>query len=86
MLLISRCWRELAPLRRSRRSWRSWTTRSAKPGIRLKAAEMILDRAWGKAAPAPAETPDNKPITTQLEVLSEAEAAAIRLKVNGGTP
>ena len=43
---------------------------TAKPGIRLKAADILLDRAWGKAAPVPPEVEEKetKTATTTITV------------------
>jgi len=58
---------------------------TAKPGIRLKAAEMVLDRAWGKAAPAVEAVPEGKTVTTVLQVITAEESDAIRKKTDGET-
>lgn len=55
---------------------------SAKPGIRLKAAEMVLDRAWGKAAPAVEASPEGEKVTVQLVTLTPEEADKIRKATN----
>lgn len=42
---------------------------TAKPGIRLKAAQEVLDRAWGKAAPLPPEVEEEaKTVTTMIQL------------------
>lgn len=55
---------------------------TAKPGIRLKAAEMVLDRAWGKAAPAVEQKPPGMAVTVGLSVLTPEESAKIRAITN----
>ena len=51
----------------------------AKPGIRIKACKLILDRGFGKVGNAPETEPEGKRQTVQIVSMSDSDLSLIHI-------